>query len=317
MLPKLPPLLNTIGGHWQLLLIATLPGSILRLVAWIKAGAEPEGASQLSGLLGLATEQPLITLLAFPVLTLSALFLHAAYRDAVTLSTRRASKVAVVSPDKLSPGAQELLCYVSTTGEFCVEQQRGASTVFVRDGAAGPLDKGRAFYDETDPKVALHYRQALAELEQCCLVEPSGARRLLTEQGWAAVKALALRELEKMASGIHRLEKQEEQLLSIIASCQHGHNVDKLVVRRDGSKVSAVYGNGQTIAVAENLVAQLFGDGPPDGASPTQEFEQLMDRMPTEFIEFLPGNRVGNPFMVRVTDTGVLYLRHTQMVRHQ
>ena len=210
----------------------------------------------------------------------------------------------------MTAGARELLTAVSPRGEFRIEQ-RGAGAAVVVAGAE--LDDDRVFYDESNREVAQRYRFALAELERAGLIERDDSIRRLTAMGWTAARFLTRQELDRIAVLVRHLSEPEQRLLRLVASCQQRYSVDKVVLRRDGTSLSAVYGNGQTVPVpGVRPLAETLPEDDADAAD--ARFEQLVEGMPAEYLETLPAQRLGNPFVLRVTETGSRYLRHAEVV---
>ncbi len=324
------PLLDSVKRNWQLLLIASIPGSLLRIAAflnddqladWRNSSGGQDGTSVLDGLVIWAAANPVMVLVGFPLLTLSAILVYTAYHDVsfgITPVLERHGKKAAVAPvhvQRLSADARELLCCVSSTGEFRLESRRTGYAVFVPGGYGGPQDGGWGFYDDTNPEVAHRYRRALAELEQLGLLEAQQGPRLLTAQGWTAARMVTQQALDRIERAARLLAEPERCLLNLIARCQHGHKTDRVVIKRDGTKMSAVYGNGQTVTVPDLVPrAEVFGCAAGD-ASKAEEFERLVEAMPADYLQFLPEQRLGTPFVVRVTDAGFRYLHHTEILR--
>ena len=79
----------------------------------------------------------------------------------------------------------------------------------------------------------------------------------------------------------------------------HGGPADRVggaVTYTAGGEVRAYGRGGQT------FVPRVLGTGQ------QQEFEVLMDTMPTEYLVRLPETRFDSPFVIRITPAGVAYL---------
>ena len=304
---------------WQILLIASLPGSLLRIWAVLNAAelaaatARAEGVPELFRLGAWSAQHGLVTLLAFPLLTVAVLLLCEAYGDALPGLALRA-RPATAQPgkplrlDAMTAAARELLVAVSPRGEFrLVPRLAGAAVVA---SGVGP-DGDREFYDPANRDVTQRYRYALAELERAGLIERDGEARRLSAMGWPAARLLTRQELDRIALRARHLNEPELRLLRLIADCQQRHRVDKVVVRRDGSALSVVYGNGQTVPVPDVR--------PRDEALPATEpdaaarFEALVASIPGDYLSTLSERRLGSPFVLRVTDTGLRYLRYADV----
>jgi hypothetical protein len=316
-------LIDSLAHHWQLLLITSLPGSLLRIWAVLNAvqlmaASDAGGAPPLYRLGVWSMQHGLLTLLTFPMLTVIALFLHEAYRDQLPYLGLRAQPAGglVAKPlrlDAMTAAARELLLAVSARGEFRLVPRLAGDAVVA--SGAGP-DGDREFYDPTNREVTQRYRYALAELERAGLIERDGEARRLSAMGWPAARLLTRQELDRIALLARHLEEAEQRLLRLIADCQRRNKVDKVVVRRDGSSMSAVYGNGQTVPVAglrplDEVFCELGERGEHGAAA---RFEELVVNIPADYLDALPERRLGNPFVLRVTETGLRYLRHTDVV---
>jgi hypothetical protein len=303
---------------WQILLIVSLPGSLLRIWAVLNANelATAARAGEMPELFRLgawSAEHGLVTLLAFPLLTVAVLLLCEAYRDhlpALTLGQpATAQPPKPLRLDAMTAAARELLVAVSPRGEFrLVPRLSGAAVVA---SGIGPNDD-REFYDPANREVTQRYRYALAELERAGLIERDGEARRLSAMGWPAARLLTRQELDRIALRARHPAEPELRLLRLIADCQQRHRVDKVVVRRDGSALSVVYGNGQTVPVPDvHPLAETFPTlGADDAAA---RFEALVTAVPDEYLATLPERRLGNPFVLRVTETGLRYLRYADV----
>lgn len=303
--------LECLRESWQVLLIASLPGSLLRIWAALNtaelraASAQPDAPAALFRLGAWSVDHGVVALLAFPLLTVAVLLLCEAYRDHLPALPGR-GQPAPPPPSKplrldaMTVAARELLSAVSPRGEFRLVPRLSGATVVA--SGVGP-DDDREFYDPADRALTQRYRYALAELERAGLIERDGEARRLSALGWPAARLLTRQELDRIALRARHPTENELRLLQLIADCQQRHRVDKVVVRRDGSGLSVVYGNGQTVPLAD--VHPLAAVGSDDA----DRFADLVASVPTEYLTALSERRLGNPFVLRVTDTGLRYLR--------
>lgn len=301
---------------WQILLIASLPGSLLHIWAVLNA-AELKAATAGSELAPMflrlgawSTEHGFISLLAVPGVTIAVLLLHAFYREHLpTLSlVPQPPPPAAAKPmrlDAMTAAARELLAAVSPRGEFrLVPQLAGAAVVASGTGR----DDDRLFYDPANREVTQRYRYALAELERAGLIERAGEARRLSPMGWPAARLLTRQELDRIALRVRHLTEPEQRLLRLVADCRQRYKVDKVLLRRDGSAASVIYGNGQTVPVPDlrpidEALVEAHGD---DAAA---RFAELVAGIPEDYMVVLPERRPGAPFVLRLTDTGLRYLR--------
>jgi len=301
---------------WQILVIASLPGSLLRI--WGVLSATESAAEGVSSLLRLAvwsTNHGLVTLLTVPLLTVVALLVHDAYRDHLPDLALVARPLAAPAPvkavrlDAMTAPARELLAAVSRRGEFrLVPRLAGAAVVA---SGTGP-DDDREFYDPDNREVTQRYRYALAELERAGLIERDGEARRLSAMGWPAARLLTRQELDRIALRARHLSDCEQRLLRLIADCRQRYKVDKIVVRRDGSAMSVVYGNGQLVSVPDVCPRdETLADDP--GEDAPARFEELVAGMPGDYLIALPERRPGSPFVLRLTETGLRYLRYADV----
>lgn len=304
---------------WQILLIASLPGSLLRIWAVLNASevaaatARAEGAPELFRLGAWSAQHGVVALLAFPLLTVAVLLLCEAYRDHLPAFAIRPGPATGQPPkplrlDGMTAAARELLVAVSPRGEFrLVPRLSGAAVVA---SGVGP-DDDREFYDPVNREVTQRYRYALAELERAGLIERDGEARRLSAMGWPAARLLTRQELDRIALRARHLTDAELRLLRLVADTQQRHRVDKVVMRRDGSRLSVVYGNGQTVPVPD--VRPLAETLPTAGDNAAARFAELVAGVPDDYLAVLPERRLGNPFVLRVTETGLRYLRYADV----
>ena len=73
--------MEVLQESWQVLLIASLPGSLLRIWGVMSLPGAVENASPLSQLALWSMHHGVLTLLTAPLLTIVALLVHDAYRD--------------------------------------------------------------------------------------------------------------------------------------------------------------------------------------------------------------------------------------------
>lgn len=307
--------IDALQESWQILLIASLPGSLLRIWGVLGATEPPaDGASLLHRLAWWSTDHGFLVLLAAPLLTIGALLLLDAYRDhlpALGLVVRPEAPppARAVRLDAMTAPARELLAAVSRRGEFrLVPRLAGAAVVA---SGAGP-DDDREFYDPDDREVTQRYRYALAELERAGLIERDGEARRLSAMGWPAARLLSRQELDRIALRARHLSEPEQRLLRLIADCRQRYKVDKVVLRRDGSALSVVYGNGQMVAVADVRPRDetLLDDAGEDAAA---RFAELVAGMPADYLVALPERRPDGAFVLRITETGLRYLRYADV----
>ncbi|MDX2169954.1 MAG: hypothetical protein SF182_22990, partial [Deltaproteobacteria bacterium] len=309
--------IDCLRRNWQLLLIASLPGSLLRIWAvWhapeLAAGAA-DAVGEASGLAMWSAQHGLLSVLTVPLLTIAALLTYEALRDELPdLTLLRGAPAPTAKPlrlDAMTPAARELLAAVSSRGEFrVVPRLTGAAVVAPGNG---PNDD-REFYDPINREVTQRYRSALAELERAGLLERDGETRRLNRMGWPAARLLTRQELDRIAQRARPLSDAEQRLLRLVADCRQRFKVDKVVVRRDGSAMGAVYGNGQTVPVPDVCPrAEALPDHPGDAAA--ARFEALVTGIPDDYLTALPERRLGNPFVLRITETGLRYLRYCEI----
>jgi hypothetical protein len=311
--------LETLSRNWQVLLIASLPGSLLRIWAVLSA---PDGVAGTPGANALpliarlwlwSATHGLATLLTFPVCTVVALLVFEAYREklpdlAGLMRTDAPEAPKPLRLDALSTSARELLAAVSARGEFrLVPRLGGAAVVAVGTGR----DDDREFHNAADREVAQRYRYALAELERAGVVERDGETRRLTTLGWPAARLLTRQELDRIAVRTRHLTEAEQRLLRLLANCREQYKVSKIVLRRDGSSMSAVYGNGLTVHVPD--ICPLDETFPDQSGETTARFEDLATGIPEDYLTLLPERRLGNPLVLRVPETGLRYLRFAEV----
>ncbi|MFN8642914.1 MAG: hypothetical protein U0802_15145 [Candidatus Binatia bacterium] len=315
---RTPDPVECLRQHWQVLLIASLPGSLLRIWAVLNAAqlaatsAQGAAAPVLSRLGAWSAEHGLFTLLACPLLTVAALLLGEAYGDGLpALAIGPRAPAPPPRPqrlDAMTAAARELLAAVSPRGEFRLVPRLAGAAV-VASGIAP--DDDREFYDPVDREVTQRYRHALAELERAGLIERDGEARRLSAMGWPAARLLTRQELDRIALRARHLNDPELRLLRLVAECQLRHRVEKVVLRRDGSAASVVYGNGQTVPVPGlHPLAATLADGGDDAAA---RFAALVAGIPDDYLALLPERRLGQPFVLRATDTGLRYLRYVDV----
>jgi hypothetical protein len=323
------PLITSLARSWQLLLIASLPGSALRIWAVLNharllAVARAPSAHEPSMLVVLAQwsgEHPLLTLLMFPLLTIAGSLIYDRYGQhlpagggSVQRTGESTTTGTVVAVDRLSAAARELLCAASCGGTVRIERRRTGPAVVV-GGSGGRDDTVSEFHNDADPDVAQRYRAALPELEQSGFLArgPDGYRP--TAIGFTAAKFLHRRELDRIAARARHLDDSELALLRIVAECQHRYNAHKVALHRDGTRVCAIFGNGETVVVPGlTLLAASSENGGSEAAAKARSFEQLVQGIPSCYLAPLPGQLPRNPLLVRVTDTGLRYLRHTDVI---
>jgi hypothetical protein len=301
--------MEVLENNWQVVLIASLPGSALRVWGVLSAGAA-HGASPLAQLAAWSTEHGLLTLLAMPALAIAGLLLHDAGRAylprlPLVVPPPAPPPLKAVRLDAMTAPARELLAAVSPRGEFRLVPRTAGAVVVVAGLAPGD---DREFYDPANRDVTQRYRQALAELERAGLIERDGEARRLSSLGWPAARLLSRQELDRLALRARHLSDAEQRLLRLIADCRQRYRVEKVLLRRDGSAVSVVYGNGQIVSVPDvSPRAETLPD--PDTPDAAARFAALVTGMPEEYLVALAERRPGNPFVLRLTETGLRYLR--------
>lgn len=322
------PLVASLAQNWQLLLVASLPGSILRIWAVLnrsnlEAWAHAPGARESSLLVTLALwsgDHVFLTLLTFPLLAIAASLAYDRYGErpgrAGRAAQRACNSATTSSPltvDRLSAGARELLCAASFGGTLRLERRRTGPAVVVTAASDARDDSVCEFHNDADPGVAQRYRAALAELEQAGLLArgPDGFRP--TAIGSTAAKFLNRQELDRIAARARHLDKSELALLRIVAECQQRYNARKIALHRDGTRVCTIFSNGETVVVP-GLTLLAITDGSSDAAATSRPFEQLVQGIPSCYLAPLPGRLLRNPFLVRVTDIGLRYLRHAEVI---
>jgi hypothetical protein len=100
------------------------------------------------------------------------------------------------------------------------------------------------------------------------------------------------------------LSPQQERVLDLLANYQRKFAANKLIISRtDGTLYLDPAPSGQPTA---NVVRDLWGAAGPTEAA---RFEQLIESMPPQYVVLYAEARFGNPFVLRVTDGGMGYLR--------
>jgi len=316
---KIDPL-ETLSRNWQVLLIASLPGSLLRIWAVLSAPEIAAGTPSFDALPALArlwiwsAEHGVATLLTFPICTVVALLVYESYLGhlpdlGALIRTETAQATKPLRLDAMSVPARELLAAVSARGEFRLVPRLGGAAV-VASGTG--RDDDREFHDPANREVAQRYRYALAELERAGLIERDGESRRLTAMGWPAARLMTRQELDRIAARTRHLTEAEQRLLRLLANCREQYKVSKIVLRRDGSSMSAVYGNGLTVHVPDVCPLDETFPEPSEGDAALR-FEELATGIPEDYLVLLAERRLGNPFVVRVTDTGLRYLRFAEV----
>lgn len=297
---------------WQVLLIASLPGSLLHIwavlnAAELRAAAAADEAPGFIQLGAWSVEHGLVSLFAVPLIAVVLLVLYGVSRHRLPSLSLASAAPAPAKPlrlDAMTAAARELLAAVSPRGEFrLVPQLAGAAVV----ASGTDRDEDRVFYDPANREVTQRYRYALAELERAGLIERAGEARRLSAMGWPAARLLTRHELDRIAQRVRHLTDAEQRLLRLVADCRQRFKVDKVMLRRDGSAASVIFGNGQTVPVPDlRPIDEVVSDRGDDAAS---RFEQLVAGMPPDYLVVLPERRPGAPFVLRLTDTGLRYLR--------
>jgi hypothetical protein len=148
-------------------------------------------------------------------------------------------------------------------------------------------DDDREFHDPANREVAQRYRYALAELERAGLIERDGESRRLTAMGWPAARLMTRQELDRIAARTRHLTEAEQRLLRLLANCREQYKVSKIVLRRDGSSMSAVYGNGLTVHVPDVCpLDETFPEAFEGDAA--LRFEELATGIPEDYSSSSP-----------------------------
>lgn len=102
------------------------------------------------------------------------------------------------------------------------------------------------------------------------------------------------------------LSTQEEKLLSILYKYQKDFGLDKMIVGRDGT----LYFNDKTNTEKHgiNIIGDLYNINK-DYSVKESEFEKLMLSIPDTYLKTIPEMFACNPFVVRVTRSGIAYLK--------
>jgi hypothetical protein len=100
------------------------------------------------------------------------------------------------------------------------------------------------------------------------------------------------------------LQPPQEQLLTLLANYQRRFAAHKLVVGRKNGKLH--FDRDPKRDEGISLIDDLFGHVDPIDAT---RFEELMERMPPEYLRFYQETRLDSPFVVSVTNTGLRYLK--------
>ncbi|MGH6889414.1 MAG: hypothetical protein ACREHF_09480 [Rhizomicrobium sp.] len=110
------------------------------------------------------------------------------------------------------------------------------------------------------------------------------------------------------AIGTPIVSPAQEKLLSVIAGHQRQFAAKKLIIDR---KIGRLYFDedrerGKGILI----IAEMFGENAPDGE---RRLEELMYSIPTEYLRLLPEGRLGDPYVVAITDAGLRYVKNQNL----
>jgi hypothetical protein len=100
------------------------------------------------------------------------------------------------------------------------------------------------------------------------------------------------------------LSPSQERLLSLIDKYQRQYSTRKLIITRSNGSLhfDEDLNKGKDISLIQDLYGSI-------NSVNQQQFEELMDSMPPEYVRFLPEMRLDSPFVVAITDAGLAYLR--------
>ena len=101
------------------------------------------------------------------------------------------------------------------------------------------------------------------------------------------------------------LTPPQQKLLELIAENQRNFAATKLIIGRNGALVFD-YEPGKS---KFDFVAALYGA---NDAKHQDDFANLMESLPTEYLRFFPEMRWDSPFVVAITEKGIKYLRGTK-----
>jgi hypothetical protein len=93
------------------------------------------------------------------------------------------------------------------------------------------------------------------------------------------------------------------RLLSLIEKYQQQFATKKLIIGRDGG---LYFDDDPKKGNDINLARDVYGYIDPIRLT---NFQDLMEEMPIEYLRFLPESRLGNPFVVNITEMGSRYLK--------
>jgi hypothetical protein len=97
----------------------------------------------------------------------------------------------------------------------------------------------------------------------------------------------------------------QEKLLGLIAKYQGHFATNKLVIGRSGT---LTFDGQRDKGKDVNLIVDLYGAKSP---ATQQQFVDLMDGIPSEYLKYIPEMRWESPFVVSLTDRGMRYLRRS------
>jgi hypothetical protein len=106
------------------------------------------------------------------------------------------------------------------------------------------------------------------------------------------------------------LSPPQERLLGLISEYQKKFAASKLVITRGNGRLH--FDEGPTRGQDVSMVRDLFGS---EGPRQSLRFDDLLESMPQEYLRLLPEARLDNPFVVRITEAGLRYLREPTQER--
>ena len=101
------------------------------------------------------------------------------------------------------------------------------------------------------------------------------------------------------------LDATQEKVLRVLFKIQSQHGARKLIVIRETTEI--LVPTEDDSQKASNLSEEMWG---PVDSTRAQQLERLMEDLPAIYVERLSESRWGNPFVVRVTEEGIRYLRN-------
>jgi len=105
----------------------------------------------------------------------------------------------------------------------------------------------------------------------------------------------------------HTLSPQAEKLLTIIYEKQKEFGLNKLIISKEGKLFGADKSSAEKYNV--NVIGELFNIKS-NYISHQKEFENIFLTIPEDFLMRIPEVRLGSPYVVRVTDAGISYIKN-------